>query len=390
MSLIEVSLNRRPKSSSSYQPQFEVLEARECPAVASPGNLQLAALSPTQVKLTWNDVANETGYNIYRMNGSQQVLVAQVGRNVTSYTVGNLAANSTQSFQIEAFDLSTKARSVWASITTPREAIAAPASVKLTDITQTQMTVNWSLVNNATGYRIYGWDGTKEVLLGQVGKGVASFRVQNLAPGTNHYFYVEAFHATNSKSTDWVSGATLAAGLTAPTNVQAQVVNNTTIALSWKDVSGESGYRVYRYDGNQTVLIGTLAANATGFQATGLAPGKKYSFYVQAFTPTATANSAWVEATTSGTPLASITNLTAVATGPSTVRLNWTEPAGAAGYRIYVWSSAGWVPVMTVAKGTSQVTVGNLFSNRTQWFLVEAFNANFTEVSSSNRVQVYL
>src|ERR1051325_4717404 len=96
MSLIDVFLKRRAKSAAGYRPQVEMLEQRDCPSVASPANLLASALSPTQVKLTWGDVANEAGFRIYRWNGTQIALVAQVAAHVLTYQVDNLQPNRSE------------------------------------------------------------------------------------------------------------------------------------------------------------------------------------------------------------------------------------------------------------------------------------------------------
>lgn len=392
MSLIEMSLKRRPETERRFKPTVEVLEARECPAVAAPTNLQLAALSPTAVKLTWSDVATESGYNIYRWNGTQAIFVAQVTRNTTTYTVGALPPNTTQWFQIEAFDLSTRARSSWASIVTPRQAITAPTP-SVSGITLSQMTVSWSFVTGASGYRVFQWNGTSADQIASVGSTVNSFTVQNLTPGTNYYFYVQAYNSSNFANSGWVTGRTLSISLSAPTNVKAVAVDGSTINVSWNDGANETGYRVYRWNGNtgeQPVLVATLAANSTGFQDTGLLAGRTYKYYVQSFTATSTANSGWVEATTPGIPLLPPGNVTGVAIGPGTVRISWTEPATAFGYRVYVWGGSYWILATTVPKGTTSQVITNLWQNRNHWFLVQAFTENFMENAYANPIAVYV
>ena len=127
MSLIEMGLNRRRRasggsasSSQEYRPEVEMLEVRECMSVAAPVGIQLTAVSSSQVKVTWNDVANETGYRVYRWTGSQSVLAGIVANNVTTFTVPNLVANQVQWFSVQAFDNVSSAQSAWTSIKTGR------------------------------------------------------------------------------------------------------------------------------------------------------------------------------------------------------------------------------------------------------------------------------
>lgn len=387
MSFIEVDLSRRPKP---VQLGVEILESRECPAVTAPTGLAASAVSSSQVRLAWNDIAGESGYRVYRWDGATTTLLGQLAANTKAFTVNSLAANRMYWFTVEAFDASTTARAAWKSVTTPPDAITAPTNLRVAGVTQTQITLQWNFASGAQGYRVYGWDGTSSVLLGNVSNTVNAFVVSNLSPGSTYYFYVQAYNATNTASSDWLTAQTSTTAITAPTGLKANTVNASTIGLSWKDSVSETGYRVYRWDGNNAnspVLIATLAANVTGYQATGLLPGKTYWFYVQAFNVTTVANSTWAQATTvAALPLQAPGNVTAIADGSTSVRVSWVEPARAVGYRVYVWAGTGWALARTVAAGTNKVSIGGLHTNQTHWFMVQAYTDNNAEVSYSSAV----
>lgn len=395
MSLIDIVLQRRPKSiAHTWRPTVELLEERQCLSVAAPAGLQLTALSPTQVKLTWGNVAGEAGYRIFRWDGIKSILVTTLNKDITTVTVGQLLPNTTQWFSVEAFDLSTSARSAWASINTPANAITAPTNLRVVGVTQTQINLAWNNATGALGYRVFGWDGTRAFLLGTTGPTVPAFTVNNLTSGVTYYFYVEAFNSTNTATSDWVSGTTSSAGISAPTNVKTQVLGASTIALSWNDGANETGYRIFRWDGNSAttpVVIANLAMNTTGFQATGLLPGRTYSFYVQAFNATNYANSPWVSASTPvALPLQPPTQLMVEITGPNSINLSWVEPARAIGYRVALWTGTFWSLVATVPAGTHKIPINGLASNRTHWFMVQSFTANDAETAYSSAVFVNL
>ncbi|HZZ77626.1 MAG TPA: fibronectin type III domain-containing protein [Gemmataceae bacterium] len=401
MSLFDLSLNRRPRffgsptsARHSTRPSVEILEERSCPSVAAPTGLQLTALSSTQVKLTWTNPAGSFGTRILFWNGATTTTVAQLAKGVTTYTASNLKPNQTQWFSVQAFDNATSAQSAWAAIMTPPDAITAPTNLHVNGATQTQVNLAWTNGTGVTGYRIFMWDGTKAVQIGTTTPSVPAFTATGLTPGTTYYFYVQAFNATNSVSTDWVTATTSSTSITAPSNVKATVVNSGTIGLSWKDSTGETGYRIYEWDGNAAhgaTLIASLAANTTGYQAVGLVPGQTYYFYVQAFNATATANTGWVSATTTvAAPLGPPTALTVQQTGTNSALISWTEPARAAGYVIYVWMGTAWSSIGNVPAGTHQFQASNLLVGQTNWFMVESYTTNFAEVNYSSAVYVNL
>ena len=96
------------------------------PAVPSaPTNLAAAAVSKSQINLTWTDNAsNETGFYIERCKGStctNFVRIATLGADVTSYANTGLAKNTTYRYRVQAFNASgTSAYSNIASATTLR------------------------------------------------------------------------------------------------------------------------------------------------------------------------------------------------------------------------------------------------------------------------------
>ncbi len=387
MSLIDIFLHRRKRT---WQPCLEILEERQCLSVAAPTGLTGVALSTSQIKLTWNDITGELGYRVYQWNGVSAVLAGTVAKNVTTFTVKSLPANQSQWFQVEAFDLSTTARSAWISVATVADSIKAPTNLKLTSITQTTMTLQWTNAAGATSYNIYSWDGTRSVLLGTTTPNTPAFKAANLTPGTVYYFYVQSINNTNSATSDWVSGTTTSFGIGAPTNVKAQVISSSTIGLSWKDVTGETGYRIYEWDGNASTtptVVTTVAANTTGYQVTGLVPGKAYWFYVQAFNGANSANSTWVNATTvAALPLQPPTQVKTTVTGAHNVTVSWVEPARAAGYLVFVWNGYMWNQAANVSAGTHSVPLSGLPSGYTNWFYVEAYTTNFAEIATSGAV----
>jgi Fibronectin type III domain len=395
MSLIDIMLQRRSRSGSptntvTCRPQVELLEERQCLSVAAPTGLHLSALSSTQVKLTWNDVAHETGFRIYQWDGTQTLLLKTVAKGVTTFTASNLKPDMTQMFRVEAFDLTTSAKSAWASIVTPADPITVPTNVRISNITQTSMTVQWNNASGATSYNVFGWDGTRSFLIGSTTRAVPAFVVSGLAPGITYFFYVQSVNNTNSANSDWVSATTISPNLTAPGQVKAQVLGASTIALSWNNVVNAAGYRIYIWNGVSSTtpaVVTVLAPNTTGFQVTGLLPGEKYWFYVQAFNGSHVANSPWVTATTiAAVPLQPPTQLTVGITGPNSVMLTWVEPARAVAYRVFVWTGVSWTQVLTEPAGTHQVPITGLASGQTQWFFVEAYTDNFAEISYSSAV----
>lgn len=113
--------------------------------------------------------------------------------------------------------------------------------------------------------------------------------------------------------------------------------------LSWTNVSGADGYRVYLLDQNGVpVLLGTSTKNKVDY--TGLINGEVYTYTVTAYK--VLANGQIVESAfatpksvTIGNYLAAPVDVTAVA-GDGKVTLSWTAVTGATGYVVYAYNAA--------------------------------------------------
>ena len=214
-----------------------------------------------------------------------------------------------------------------------------------------------------------------------------------LTSGVSYYFYVQAYNATNSVSTNWVTASTSGTSISAPTNLKTSVLSSSSVALSWTDSVGETGYKVYQWNGSSAsspVLIASLGANTTGYQAVGLLPGQTYYFYVQAYNAIASANTAWVAATTTAVALLPPTQLIVKPNGATNAILSWSGSTAAAGYRILEWNGFSWVSVAVVSASTHQYNIAGLSSDQTNWLMVEAFTTNYAETAYSSAVFVNL
>lgn len=394
LSLVAKLLARRPGATapanrprnSSFRPAVEALEGRDCPAaLAAPGIVLLDPAGPTQVNLTWDDVADETGYRVYRWNGTEAVQVATVGANETSATVTGLQPGQAQWFRVEAYnDVDTPGLSPWQAVTLPTEPITAPTGLSATSVGPRQLTLTWGDATGETGYRVYLWDGSQPKLIGTLAADTTSFAVSGLAPDVTYHFYVEAFNASNVAMTDWKAVRTLREPITAPANLTAVAASGTQINLKWGSATGETGYRVYRWDGSKSVLIATLGANATGFAVKNLKPGTTYWFHVQAFNRSNFAITAWKSATTPApAKLKAPTGLTARRYSSTAVDLKWNATSRAAGYRVYQWTGTSWRLVRTLSASTTRTVVGGLAARKSYFFLIQAFTLNNAEAAGS-------
>ena len=76
---------------------------------------------------------------------------------------------------------------------------------------------------------------------------------------------------------------------------RATPVSRTSIQFNWRDFTGETGYRLYRWNAaqQQAVVIATVAANVTAFRYTNANLGTREQFLLQAFNSGGVTNTDW-------------------------------------------------------------------------------------------------
>lgn len=162
------------------------------------------------------------------------------------------------------------------------QAPTAPTNLTASNVTETTVDISWIASTDnvsVTGYEVY--QGAS--LLGTVTG--TSANISGLTANTSYSFSVRAKDAAGniSASSNTVNVTTLsppdAQAPTAPTNLTASNVTQTTVDLAWSastDNVGVTGYDVYQ----GASLLGTVTG--TSATATGLTASTSYSFSVRA------------------------------------------------------------------------------------------------------------
>ncbi len=202
--------------------------------VTVPTNVVASASSSTVAKVSWSTVTGATGYYVYQWNGTQGVRVATVDGSLTSANIGNQTAGVTEYFYVTAYNATSSASSGWVSVVMPAAAstaVTAPTNVTAKATSTTAGTLSWTASSNASGYRIYYWNGATSVLLGSVGSTTTSVTISGMAPGSTYYFYVTAYNSTSTASSSSVAMTTPLTAALKPSDI---VFGQTTAKHRWR------------------------------------------------------------------------------------------------------------------------------------------------------------
>ncbi|MEL7570859.1 MAG: hypothetical protein AAGU14_09920, partial [Eubacteriaceae bacterium] len=122
--------------------------------------------------------------------------------------------------------------------------------------------------------------------------------------------------------------------------IKVSVYTYTSLKISWNEVEGATGYRVYRATSSSGTYTYLGATTSTSYTSTGLATGKYYYYKVLAYT---TANGVTTYSSYSSVKYAKVTPSTPTASAESyssnSIKISWGAVSGATMYELY-WAAS--------------------------------------------------
>ncbi|NNJ10045.1 peptidoglycan DD-metalloendopeptidase family protein [Chloroflexales bacterium ZM16-3] len=201
---------------------FTVQTLRQTPT--APSNFTVSGTTEYGVSLSWQDNAsNESGYRIYRWNGSGWPLYASLGPDVTSFTDSGLLCNQGYSYRLAVFnDAGEVFVDGWidgfttACQTAPLP--AAPTGFQTSSTNEHNAMLTWQdNANNESGYRIYRWNGVDWPLYASLEPDVTSFLDSELLCNQGYSYQLAVFNAAGEVFVDgWIDAFTTACQTTNP------------------------------------------------------------------------------------------------------------------------------------------------------------------------------
>ena len=208
--------------------------------------------------------------------------------------------------------------------------------------TLTSVTLKWSKVPKADGYRVYVYNTkTKEYEKVKDVTGT-ELKITGLKAGTGYAYRIRAYTDTKKDGRIWGDYSKTfetATKCKAPTLSAAQTTK--TITLKWSKVKGADGYRVYKYNSKTKKYEKLKDVTGTSLKITKLSAGKKYKFKVRAYTKAdgtiwGDYSKVFETATKCKTP--KITKLT---TTKGKASFTWSDVSGESGYEVYYSTKKG-------------------------------------------------
>lgn len=208
------------------------------------------------------------------------------------------------------------------------------------------VTLSWGkAADDVAGYRVYRYDEDQDKYVYLKSTTSRKYTDEDVTSGKTYLYKVRCYWTIGG--TNYYGNYSSVISVTTPpakvTEVDTETRSSTYLTLSWKKVSGASGYRIYKYNTSSKAYekVTTISKGSTvSYKITGLTAATEYQFKVRAYKKTDT-GTLWGSSSSAYkdcTKPAQTKNLKA-ATKSSAVTLTWSKVARAGGYQIYRYNS---------------------------------------------------
>lgn len=252
------------------------------------------------MKISYNAVYGAKGYEIYRgTNKKDMAMIADLSAVRTDYTdkgdgKAYLTLGKRYYYKVRAYVLDEdgqKQYGAFSDIVSAKTKLSAPAISMAEVRSYKSIKITYGKVSGANGYVIYrstkADSGFKKI--GTVKKKkVTEFTDSKCKTGVKYYYKVRAYRTVNGKKkySGYSEAISVKTKLNTPKLRSVTVTGGDTALLTWKKVSGASGYYIYRCDtqnGTYKRVLKVKSGKTTQAYVDGHENGKTYYYKVRAY-----------------------------------------------------------------------------------------------------------
>ncbi|GAB2560545.1 fibronectin type III domain-containing protein [Spirosoma areae] len=369
----------------------------QTPVPGVPTNVVATAVSPTQINLTWTAPNAKEGdfYEVQRAGspgGSYQTLGnAQVGANgAGSYASQNLSPNTQYCYRVRRYSAPQSDFGNEACATTQTPPVITPeppTNLVASAASTSQINLSWTATTSTfgTGYQVERATspGGGYSVIADLGN-VTSYSNTGLSPNTQYCYRVRTkYNSILSNPGNEACATTPAPPVTIPRppgNLAATAASPSQINLTWTDnADNESGFDLERStDGTNFTKVADSGANATAYSDQGLQPRTTYYYRIRA--KNTAGNSPYsnvANATTPDAPPATPARLTATATSPNQINLQWADVSdNETGFQLeQSLDGNNWTKIADLPANTTSYQNTGLNPSTRYYYRIRAINA---------------
>ena len=351
-------------------------------APALPSALRARSVRPGQVDIAWSDNSgNESGFTIERStDGVNFSEIASVGAGALSYSDFTVAARTTYSYRVRAYNSSGVSGYSNVAMVTTSSGPQAPSGLQAVARSGYQVDLSWiDASDDETAFRVErSTDGINFMLLVSPDANTRSYSDLTVRSGTSYYYRVAAQNDDGiSAFSNVVIVATPAVAPRPPSGLEASAITRSEIILSWRDNSdNEDGFRIERArDGGDFVEIASVDPDISVYvdQPADTTP---FQYRVRAFNGIGTSSPSNVAAATTAVPLPQSPGNPVATFAGGQVTLNWSDASdNEQGFRIDRSENGfDYVEIATLGANATSYVDSTVKLGTNYYYRIRAFN----------------
>ena len=286
------------------------------------------------INLSWSATGNEYFGEVMGGPGGTLSFGWQTG---TSKNIGSQWAGYSYTWHVKARNGTSE--SGWSSQTWSFTVYpGTPSNLQASPVSCSQINLSWSdNSGNEDGYKVY----RNGSLISTLGSNITSYQDPGLTGNANYSYTVKAYRGnieSNSSNTATATTTACATIPNTPANFRVSGSTQTSITIAWDDVSGETGYKIYRwgYDGTQWTFIylDSVGASITSYTQNNLDCGSDFNYYeVSAYNGNGESQHAgWIQGITLPCAFSKTLPANGALNQPLNLTLSWESSTGATSY----------------------------------------------------------
>ena len=355
---------RRNYEGINYDGGYTYVNAEVTDIPSAVTGIRSSSNTSTSNTITWNASTKAAGYEVYqwKSDGDYYALIGTTKN--TSFTNSGKSTGTMYKYKVRAYN-TVDGQYITGAYSSELTTCTLPANVSFslcsTDVDS--ITLNWNKVSKATSYQVETYTGGTWKTLSTLSG--TSYTVNGLSQNSTYRFRVRAIR--NYGGSNYYGGYTekdiTIRPATMPEGLSSAMNTSSSNTISWKSVSGASGYSVYQWV-DTTDSYKKLGDTAYPYYTnSGKSSGTMYTYRVKAYyvSDNVMQYSKYAQLVTCTLP-ANVTVKTAKRSG-SNISLAWNKVSKATGYEIYVKSGSSWKKLTTTS--STSYTAKNLSGSAT-------------------------
>ena len=357
---------------------FTTLAVTTC---AVPTGLTTSSITSSAATISWATVSGATSYLLqYKTNAA--AAYTSISSSTNSISLTGLSATTIYSYQVQTIcsnTLSSAFSSVGTFTTTASTACAVPAGIAATNITSNGVTLNWTAVSGAIGYKVQ-YKTSNVAVFTTLTSTSNTLNLTGLVAGTAYNYQVQTICSSallSSLSTLATFTTSAAATCSAPTGISVSGLSATAATISWTAVTGALSYKL-QYKTSATAAFTTLTSTTNSISLTGLTASTVYTYQIQTVCSSALSSALSAASTLTTLTAATCATPTGISVSGITSTLatiTWTAVSGAASYKVQYKTNAA-AAFTTVTSTSASASLSGLAASTIYTYQVQTVCSN--------------